>query len=113
MNQAREAKREKWRQIIESQQASGQTAAAWCREHQVKQASFFAWKRRLQAVGSAREFVEVHAAADLGRGGDVEMERDGVAGIEICCRGGRRLLLRRGFDRGLLIQAIEVLEGLA
>jgi hypothetical protein len=112
MKQACAARREKWRQIIKSQRVSGQTAAAWCREHQVTQASFFAWKRRLQSAVPAAEFVEVHAAAERGRG-DADAAEDTAAAIEVCCRGGRRLLLRRGFDRALLVETIRVLEGLA
>jgi hypothetical protein len=109
MNQARSATREKWREIIKSQRASGQTAAAWCREHQVTQASFFAWKRRLRSAAPAAEFVEVFAAEDCGLGDAGECQ---TAAIEVCCRGGRRLLLRRGFDHALLIETIQVLESL-
>ena len=121
--------REKWRQIIKSQRASGQTAAAWCREHQVGQSTFFAWKRRLRSAAAdfgqlpsglslrvedsrgAAEFVEVHATANCGRGDADAMECGSVA-IEVCCRGGRRLLLRRGVDPALLVEMIQVLEGL-
>ena len=36
----------------------------------------------------------------------------GTAGaIEFCLRGGRRLLVRRGFDRDLLIELIRTLGG--
>ena len=80
----------------------------------LSKASFFAWKRRLQIVLPASDFVEVHATAELGRGGgDADGVQGEVATIEVCCRGGRRVLLRRGFDRVLLIEAIGVLEGLA
>jgi len=47
---------------------------------------------------------------DCGRGDAAEC---GTAAIEVCCRGGRRLLLRRGFDQALLIETIQVLEGLS
>jgi hypothetical protein len=110
MNQARPATREKWQAIIQSQRASGRTAVAWCREHQITQASFFAGKRRLRSAAPAAEFVEVHATADCGRGDAAECE---AAAMEVCCRGGRRVLLRRGFDQALLAEAIWVLEGLA
>jgi hypothetical protein len=111
MNQGRAATREKWRRIITSQRASGQTAAGWCREHRVTQASFFAWKRRLQSAAPAGEFVEVRAAAACGRA-DADAAEDKPVAIEVCCRGGRRLLLRRGFDPALLAETIRVLEGL-
>jgi hypothetical protein len=63
----------------------------------------------LRSAAPAAEFVEVHAAADGGRG---DVAEDTTEAIEVCCRGGRRLLLRRGFDRALLIETIQVLEGL-
>jgi transposase-like protein len=111
MNQACLATREKWRQIIESQRAGGQTAAAYCREHGVTQASFFAWKRRLQPTSQTRGFVEINAT-DV-KPSDVDAAEGKASAIEVCLRGGRRLLVRRGLDRELLIEMIAVLEGLA
>ena len=111
MSQARSTTREKWGQIIESQRASGQTAAAWCRDHHVAQASFFAWKRRLRTTAPAAEFVEIHAASETPPS-RVDGVQDLSAAIEVCCRGGRRLLLRSGFDRALLREAVQALEGL-
>ncbi len=64
----------------------------------------------MRSAAPAAGFVEVHATADCGRGDAAECE---TAAIEVCCRGGRRLLLRRGFDQALLAEAIGVLEGLA
>ena len=61
----------------------------------------------MRSAAPAAEFVEVHATADFGGGDAAEC---GTAAIEVCCRGGRRLLLRPGFDRALLIEAIQVLE---
>ena len=111
MNQARRSTREKWRQIIQSQQASGQTAAGWCRDHHVTQASFFAWKRRLRTPATAAEFIEIQATVKS-QPAQADGAEDPSAAIEVCCRGGRRLLLRRGFDRALLREAVQVLEGL-
>ena len=31
--------------------------------------------------------------------------------IEVCLRGGHRLLVRRGFDHDLLVELVRVLEG--
>jgi hypothetical protein len=104
MNHTREAAREKWQQIIKAQQASGQTVAAYCRDHGLGQASFFAWKRRLQGAAPAAEFVEVKAVAGV--------DPVSADGIEVCLGGGRRLLVRPGFDRDLFAELIGVLEGL-
>jgi transposase-like protein len=104
MNQTRRAAREKWQQIIEAQRSSGQTATAYCRDHGITAASFFAWKRRLRPVAQTMEFVEVKTAR-------AAEPADGD-GIEVHLHGGRRLLLRRGFDRALLVEAIGALEGM-
>jgi hypothetical protein len=112
MNKAQPATREKWRRIIESQRVSGQTAAAWCREHDIAYASFFAWKRRLASVLPAVDFVEILAAAES-RPADTDPALGTTGAIQVCCRGGRTLVLRRGFDRRLLVEVIDVLEGSA
>src|SRR3984885_7602859 len=112
MNQARRGAREKWRQIIKSQPVSGRTIAAYCRDQAITQASFFAWKRRLRPAASlpnppapqATGFAEVKTTA--------EANPPTADGIEVCLRGGRRLLVRHGFDRELLVATIGVLEGI-
>jgi hypothetical protein len=86
------------------QPGSGLSIAAYCREQRISQPSFFAWKRRLNN-GVDSGFVEVTAASpERSFAGDT---------IEICLRGDRRLLVRRGFDRELLSELVTVLEGLA
>ena len=35
----------------------------------------------------------------------------GASFIELCLRGGRRLIVRRGFDRQLLAQLVQMMEG--
>jgi|GEM_PF-1465836 hypothetical protein len=37
---------EEWRQIIDGQQSSGLTVAAYCLERRMTQGSFYTWKRR-------------------------------------------------------------------
>jgi|SRR5450432_4395635 transposase-like protein len=112
MNQAHRAAREKWQQIIESQRAGGQTVAAYCRDHGVSQASFFAWKRRLRSPSQATEFVEVKTAGKANLA-DADGGEGQTPAIEVFLCGGRRLFLRRGFDRELLIELIHALEAMA
>lgn len=98
---------EEWRQIIDGQRPSGLTVAAYCLERGITQGSFFTWKRRLRSPAkpnrlSKPAFVEVTPP------------RAGTAGtIEVCLRGERHLLARRGFDRELLIELIRTLESIA
>jgi transposase-like protein len=98
---------EQWRQIIDAQRPSGLTVAAYCRDRGIKDSAFYAWKRRLRSpVKPSRlskpAFVEVKP-----------LKTSAVEAIEVCLRGERRLLARRGFDRELLIELIRALESIA
>ena len=104
MNKSQLPGPEEWRQIIDGQQPSGLTVAAYCRDRGIKDSAFYAWKRRLRSPAksnrsSAPVFVEVKA-----------LKPSAVESIEICLRGERRLLVRRGFDRDLLIDLVRTLE---
>lgn len=105
----------RWRGIVLEQGASGMSVAAFCRERGLATSSLFAWKRRLGGKGVG--FVEAKVVgsplpgADSGlpescsaaAGGEIELElRDG---------GRRVLVLRRGFDTGLLREVLMALEG--
>jgi transposase-like protein len=90
--------RQKWREIIQRQQSSGLGVAEFCRRNLIPPSSFFGWRRKLPHAQAA-VFVEATVAPR-------------PAGIELRLRGGRRLLLRRGFDCELLAEALAVLEAL-
>jgi transposase-like protein len=96
MNIPESPARQKWREIIRRQQSSGLGVAEFCRDNMIPPSSFFGWRRKL-GHAQAAAFVEATVAPR-------------PAGIEIRLRGGRRLLLRRGFDRELLAEAVAVLE---
>ncbi len=107
MNKSQRPRPEDWRQIIDRQAASGLTVSAYCLERRITQGSFYAWKRRLRSPAKPNRlpkpaFVEV-TPPRVGT----------VATIEICLRGERHLLARRGFDRELLIELIQTLEAMA
>ena len=55
---------EQWRGILQKQQASGLTVAAFCRQARVPQASFFAWRRKLR---DAMSFAEVKVTPEPAR----------------------------------------------
>jgi hypothetical protein len=95
----------RWREIIEDQQRSGLSVAAYCRRHGVAESSLFTWKRRLRAIASpATAFVELRPALRPASAG-----HDGGA-IELHLREDRRLVLRPGFDPLTLREALAVLE---
>jgi hypothetical protein len=98
----------RWRKVIEQQRQSDLSVSAYCRQRGVSAASFFAWRRRLGDEAGVGGFKPVKLVSD-GRG---QSERgDGV--IELRLRGGRRLRVRHGFDRGMLVELVETLEALA
>jgi len=107
MNKSQLPGAEEWRQIIDGQQASGLTVAAYCRDRGIKDSAFYAWKRRLRSSrkrnrSSAPVFVEVKSA-----------KTPASEAIEICLRGERRLLVRRGYDPDLLSDLVRTLESVA
>jgi hypothetical protein len=107
MNKSERPGREEWRQIIDGQRPSGLTVAAYCLQRGVTPGSFYTWKRRLRLPAKPNRlrkpaFVEVKPSTLSASGA-----------IEICLRGERHLLARRGFDRDLLIELIHTLEAMA
>ena len=107
MNKSQLPGPEEWRQTIDGQRDSGLTIAAYCRDRGIKDSAFYTWKRRLRSPAksnrsSAPAFVEVKPP-----------KKSAVEAIEICLRGERRLLVRRGFDRDLLIELVHALESVA
>ena len=107
MNKSRRPGPEEWRQIIDGQQTSGLTVAAYCLERGITQGTFYTWKRRLRSPAKLNgspvpAFVEVKPPPTPAAGG-----------IEICLPGERRLLVRSGFDHDLLSELVHVMESLA
>ena len=111
--------RERWGAIVVEHRASGVSVSAFCRSKSIPTSSFYGWRQKLEGrprqprlavQGSGPAFVAVKMKA-------------GPAGrrpIELRLRGGRRdgrlrlgVVLRRGFDRQVLIEAVRVLEELA
>jgi transposase-like protein len=100
---------DQWQQVISEHATSGLSIAAYCRSWGISQPSFFVWRRRLAGAGvkaspSAASFVEVKAPAS---------EVKAAGRIDVRLGGGRWLRVRKGFDRGLLVELVRVLENLA
>jgi hypothetical protein len=110
MSELESPARRKWRKVIERQQASGLSVATFCRSNGVPASSFFAWKRRLAGssagalsaspAGTVPGFVEATISDPRCRAGS----------IQIRLRGGRRVLVGRGFDRDLLAEVVAFFE---
>jgi hypothetical protein len=109
---AKESAAARWRKLIEQQRESGLPVSAYCRERGISAASMFAWKRRLRPAGALpvrQTFKPVTVVSKtLGRSADQP-----AGAIELRLRDGCHLLVRRGFDRQLLIDLVQALESLA
>ena len=105
---AKEDAATRWRKLIAQQQESGLPVSAYCRERGVSAASMFAWRRRLRSASGfpgAGIFKPVKVVSE---GGCADERSDSV--IELRLPGGRHLIVRRGFDRQLLLDVIDALE---
>jgi len=105
MNRASVVARAKWARIIAAQRDSGMSAARFCDERGIWASSFFAWKRKLAGAAGVASPPPVFVEAKV-RG--VDDDRGG--GVVIQVVGGRRIIVGRGFDRQLLLEAIDALE---
>jgi len=124
-------KAQRWRELVERWQASGQTVREFCRGAEVRESAFYWWKRRLArrhgsrgldrdaqaSLPSRRTDVKTSAASgDVPRAGrflpvQVVMDQATGSGVEIHWDNGRTVRLRRGFDRRTLAEVLIVLEG--
>jgi|SRR5271170_1373895 len=104
----------RWERLVREQRDSGLSVKAFCTQHSLTASSLFAWRRKLKrpptefqsespaafaAVKIAGKSSEADAAVDIPD-----------SGIALCLSRGRRLLLRRGFDRRLLLDLLELLD---
>lgn len=96
---------QKWRQVLARFDASGLSAAAFCRQNAIAESSFFSWRRRLAPRLVAPAFVEAKVAA-------AAVAARPACSIEVMLRGGRRVRVRRRFDRVLLAEVVAALESL-
>lgn len=96
-----------WRQHLDRQEASGQTARAYCRDHDLAETAFHYWRRTIaerdrqaRPATPAAAFVPVTVvgpptAAD--------------SPIDIRLPGGHRVRVRAGCDRELLAAVLALL----
>ncbi len=101
----RTSSEDQWRRVVERQQASGLTIAAFCRRMGVPEASFYAWRRKLRAgvppCRPGETFVEVKIAPE---------PEPAASALELRLPNGRCVLVRAGFDRCTLLELVATLE---
>jgi hypothetical protein len=104
----RDRKREQtWRQHLQRQQASGQTARAYCLRHGLAESAFHYWRRTIAVRDrEARRAPPVPAFVPVvvaGRSSPAD------APIDIRLAGGHRVRVRAGCDRELLAAVLGLL----
>ena len=93
-----------WFELVESWEQSETSAAAWCRERGIGYQSFLYWCRRRRKTAS----VDTPLAVIPSKTGFREIISRDELTAEI---NGVRLRLERGFDPGLLREAIVAIRG--
>jgi hypothetical protein len=114
---AEESARLKWSRVIDQQRSSGLPVSVFCRERSLPVSSYYGWRRKLSGGPPDRGFIEARVVGEAA----VEGKKAGVgnasawnsSGVRIDLAGGRQILVTRGFDRLLLLEVIQVLEGVA
>ena len=93
-----------WRQHLRRQEASGQTARAYCRDHDLAETAFHYWRRTIaerdRQARPAPAFVPVTVVGPSPAAGSP---------IDIRLVGGHRLRVRAGCDRDLLTAVLSLL----
>ena len=106
--QAKQSAATRWRKLLEDQQSSGLPISLFCRERGISQGSLFAWRRRLSAGDAKFAAVKVAGGKKAKPQRTNGQREDGS--IKLCLPGHRRLILRSGFDRRLLLDLLAALE---
>ncbi|QQE77835.1 transposase [Alicyclobacillus sp. SO9] len=103
---SREEVRNHWRKLVEEFRESGETAAAWCREHNLDVKQFRRWARKFDketstnATASPRvKLLSVQVEDSVEDAEPALVVHVGAASVEV----------HNGFNRSLLKQVVQVL----
>jgi transposase-like protein len=103
---------DRWRAVVRRQESSRLSVAAFCRRSGIPQASFYAWRRKLREAETFAE-VQVAASAVEGHLAESALRRPTSCvstALELVLAGGRRIVVRPGFDRATLLALIDAVE---
>jgi hypothetical protein len=99
-----ERKERQWRRRIEQWRTSGLSVRAFCAQHGLTQASFYAWRRVLERRAAEQPaFVPVQVVADA--------LPTQASALEVVLADSRVVRVAPGFDAATLRQLLAVLEG--
>lgn len=115
------AKEQRWRELIRRWQRSGQTIRGFCLQHQLSEASLYAWRRTIaerdQDVATSKPARPRLRKRQRDRSGAkflpvrvVPTSMPSAWSIEVVLSNGRVLRVLSGFDAHVLRQLLVVLE---
>jgi transposase len=93
-----------WRTKVRQWRQSGLSVRAFCEQHHLAQANFYAWRRALAQRDAEIQFVPVRLAAEPAA------TTTAAAALEVVLDGQRLLRIRPGFDAATLQRLLTVLE---
>ena len=92
-------------QVLEAWRQSGQSGAAFAREHGLSRARLLRWRDRLKSTTA----LTFHPVRVTQRAKPIAVGMRGPLELELC--GGRRIRVHAGFDPELLEQLVRTVEG--
>jgi transposase-like protein len=97
-----------WRRIVREWRSSGLSVRAFCRERDLSEPNFYAWRRTLaERDAQAARFVAVRVVAD--EKAATAARRSG-SGLELLLSSGRVLRIGADFDEAALRRVLTLLE---
>jgi hypothetical protein len=95
---------EYWREAIRKHQASGMSAARFCRKHHLERGTFLRWRKKLEgSTLSEYKLVEVREGTRIG-GGQADTHIDVRIGSDV------RIRVRNGDDLALIASLIAAIQ---
>lgn len=101
-------KEQSWRRVLQQWRGSGLSVREFCRQQQVSEARFYAWRRTLQRrAAEAAPFIPVRVVPPPA---ETAAASDATAGLELVLAAGRRLRIGPAFDAATLRRLLTLLE---
>lgn len=98
------------REVLDLWRRSGKNLSAFAQAHGLCRNRLARWRDRLGEEAFAPQFHEVRLVGPMDR---VSLTEGPTAGVEIVVSGGRRVVVRPGFDPTLLAEVVRALEAIA
>jgi len=98
------------REVLDLWRRSGKNLSAFAQAHGLCRNRLARWRDRLGEEAITPQFHEVRLLGPVDR---VASTDEPAGGIEIVVSGGRRVVVRSGFDPALLAEVVQALEAIA